>query len=125
MASNREISRRFNLYGELLLLHEKNERLAALLNGASYRIRNFEIDIASLVKKQLAESFRPEIVKIIAELSTTGTIEDLDELIQLTPLGLFEMMRIKGLGGKKLSVLWKKTKIDSIDALLEACKIIR
>jgi len=32
------------------------------------------------------------------------------------------MMRIKGLGGKKLSALWKTAKIDSIDALLEACK---
>ena len=82
MASNREISKLFNLYAELLLLHQKNERLAALLNGASYRIRNYEGDIASLDKKQLTESFRPEIVKIITELSATGTIEDLDELIQ-------------------------------------------
>jgi len=32
------------------------------------------------------------------------------------------MMRIKGLGGKKLSILWKTAEIDSIDALLEACK---
>src|SRR5207302_5975505 len=41
---------------------------------------------------------------------------------QLTPPGLFEMMRIRGLGGKKLSVLWRVAKIDTVAALLEACK---
>jgi DNA polymerase (family 10) len=70
--SNLEISRLFNLYAELLLLHGKGERLAALLNGASYCIRSYKVDVASLDKKQLAESFRPEVVKIIAELSATG-----------------------------------------------------
>jgi len=44
----------------------------------------------------------------------------LDELIQLTPPGLFEMMRLKGLGGKKLSILWNTVGIDSVDNLLEA-----
>src|SRR6185436_5571197 len=66
--------------------------------------------------------FHPKIAHLIIELSEGGTVEELDELIQLTPPGLFEMMRIKGLGGKKLSVLWHVAKIDTLDALLEACK---
>ncbi len=49
-------------------------------------------------------------------------VEALDELVELTPQGLFEMMRIKGLGGKKLAILWNKAKIDSPDALLQACR---
>jgi len=40
MISNGEISRLFSLYAELLLLHRKDERLAVLLSGAVYRIRN-------------------------------------------------------------------------------------
>ena len=59
---------------------------------------------------------------IIDQVKISGTIGALDELVQLTPQGLFEMMRIKGLGGKKLSALWKIAGIDSIDALLDACK---
>ena len=31
-------------------------------------------------------------------------------------------MRLKGLGGKKLSILWNTAGIDSVDNLLEACK---
>jgi len=122
MISNREISRLFSLYAELLLLHQKDERLAALLSGASYRIRNLNETVIALSRQQLATLFRPEIVQQINQIKSKGTIEALDELIQLTPQGLFEMMRIKGLGGKKLAVLWNSAGIDTIDTLLEACK---
>lgn len=61
-------------------------------------------------------------MKIFSELNRSGTIGDLDELIQLTPAGLFDMMRIKGLGGKKLWALWKKAHIDNIEDLLAACR---
>ena len=122
MVSNREISKLFSLYAELLLLHEKNERLSALLSSASYSSRRMTEEVTTLSKEELLRVFRPEISSLIETLKNTGTIETLNELIQLTPAGLFEMMRIRGLGGKKLSVLWKKAKIDSLDSLLEACK---
>jgi DNA polymerase (family 10) len=122
MVSNREISRLFNLYAELLLLHAQDGGLAALLSGAAYRVKRMNEDIATLEKKELSKLFRPDIIRVMTGLIKKGTIEALDELIQLTPQGLFEMMRIKGLGGKKLSLLWKKAKIDSIEALLEACR---
>ena len=122
MATNSDVSRLFSTYAELLQLHHKNERLADWLAGAAYRLRNLSGEIDGMDKAALAKSFRPEIVKIIQELNDTDTIEDLDELIQLTPPGLFEMMQIRGLGGKKLAVLWKKAKIDTVEGLLKACK---
>ncbi|MGZ5134502.1 MAG: helix-hairpin-helix domain-containing protein [Flavitalea sp.] len=122
MVSNREISRLFNLHAELLLLHNKNEDLANLLSGAAYRLRNINEELLELDNAQLSKLFRPEIIQILKELKKAGTINDLDELIQLTPPGLFEMMRIRGLGGKKLSILWRIAKIDTVDALLDACK---
>src|SRR5437763_13137537 len=122
MFSNREISRLFGLYAELLLLHDKDHRLSAILSGAAYRIRNMNEQVVQLSKPESLQLFRPEINRLIDELKTTGTVEPIDELIQLTPQGLFEMMRIRGLGGKKLSVLWRVAKIDSLDSLLKACK---
>jgi DNA polymerase (family 10) len=122
MPSNREISKLFSLYAELLLLHQKDERLATLLSGASYRLRKLDEQIIELNISELSKLFRPDIISIIQELKATSTIEALDELIQLTPQGLFEMMRIRGLGGKKLSILWRTAGIDSIDSLLHACK---
>src|SRR5688572_9161728 len=122
MASNREISRLFNLYAELLLLHNKNESLAKQLSGAAYRLRNISEDVLELKKSEQVKQFRADIILLLEEIKKTGTVNELDELIQLTPPGLFEMMRIRGLGGKKLSLLWRVGKIDSLDALLQACK---
>ncbi|MFL5745298.1 MAG: DNA polymerase/3'-5' exonuclease PolX [Niastella sp.] len=122
MAYNREIGRLFNLFAELLLLHGKDERLAGLLSGAAYRIPRLNEEVFDLSKARLKELFRPAIIRLVVELRASGTIAALDELVQLTPPGLFDMMRVRGLGGKKLSILWKKAKIDSIDALLEAAK---
>src|SRR6476659_3196572 len=107
MISNREISRLFSIYAELLLLHGDNEGLAALLSAAAYRIRKITEDVSGLHKKELSNLFGPEISGLVVILKNTGTIEALDELIQLTPPRTFEMMRIRGLGGKKLSALWK------------------
>ena len=122
MVSNREMSRMFSLYAELLLLHGGDGRFANLLSGASYRIKRMSEKVTDLEKQELSELFRPEISRIIERLKKKKSIPALDELIQLTPGGLFEMMQIKGLGGKKLSILWKTAEIDTIDALLEACK---
>jgi DNA polymerase (family 10) len=122
MISNSDIGRLFNLFAELLLLHQQDERLAALLSGAAYRIPRLNEEVGDMNKGALATLFRPEIIILIQELVKTSTLQKLDELIQLTPPTLFEMMRIRGLGGKKLAVLWKTAKIDSMDTLLEAAK---
>jgi DNA polymerase (family 10) len=122
MVTNRDAGRLFSLYAELLLLHNTNERLSSSLSGAAHRLRNINESVIQLSKEELIKVFRPEITSLIDGLKNSETIEALDELIQLTPQGLFEMMRIRGLGGKKLSVLWKKAGIDSINTLLEACK---
>jgi DNA polymerase (family 10) len=112
----------FSVYAELLLLHKKDERLANLLSSASYRVRRMDDPVLEMPQQQWTELFRPEIIMVLQELKTEQTIEALDELIQLTPPGLFEMMRIKGLGGKKLAVLWHTAGIDTIEQLLQAAK---
>ena len=122
MVSNHEIRRLFDLYAELLLLHDKDQRLAGLLSGAAYRLRNRSEEVMDAPAAELAKEFRPPIVRVLKELKKSSTIAALDELIGLTPQGIFEMMRIRGLGGKKLSLLWKQAGIDSIDALLGACR---
>jgi DNA polymerase (family 10) len=120
--SNKAISRQLRLFAELLLVHGRDERLADWLNGAAYRVQRMETEMAGLTETERAAAFRPPIGGFVMELLSNGSIGDLDELLQLTPAGLYDMMRIKGLGGKKLHVLWKKAKIDSVEQLLAAAK---
>jgi DNA polymerase (family X) len=122
MLSNQEISRMFSLYAELLLLHQREERLSELVSGAAYRIRRMDEAVLKLDKAASLTVFRPHIVALLTELARTSTIAALDELVQLTPPGLFDMMRVKGLGGKKLALLWKTGKIDTLEDLLAAAK---
>lgn len=120
--SNSEISRLFSLYAELLLVHQQDERLSDLLSGAAYRLRRMDVGVLKMETDALSKLFRPIIVKLLQELRKSASLSALDELVQLTPPGLFDMMRIKGLGGKKLGILWRVAKIDDVEALLAAAK---
>ena len=74
MISNREISRLFSLYAELLQLHNKNEGLANLLSGASYRIRRIDEPLGELKKDQRSKLFRPELMSVFDELKKSGRV---------------------------------------------------
>ena len=64
--SNPEISRLFSLYAELLLLHQKDEKLAALLSGASYSF--LSTFIWDLFKAILNQKIRLANSKILQKL---------------------------------------------------------
>ncbi|MGZ5243092.1 MAG: PHP domain-containing protein, partial [Bacteroidia bacterium] len=60
--------------------------------------------------------------KKIVQIQKTGSYEELDRLVQLTPPGLLELMKINGLGGKKIHTLWKVAGITSPEELIQACE---
>jgi DNA polymerase (family 10) len=57
----------------------------------------------------------------IVELIQTETTEELKELLAKTPRGVVEMMGVKGLGPKKVALLWQGLHIESVGELLYAC----
>ena len=58
----------------------------------------------------------------IAELHATGHLEFLDKLKASVEPGLVEMLKIPGLGPKKIAALARELKVVSIAALEEACR---
>lgn len=60
------------------------------------------------------------IAAVLGELVTTGTSRMLEELRAQTPVGLFDVMRIKGVGAKRGRTLYKDLGIDSLEKLEEA-----
>src|SRR5450631_694689 len=45
----------------------------------------------------------------------------LEEIISKTPEGILDLMKIKGLGPKKIGIIWREMNVESIGELLYAC----
>ncbi len=60
--------------------------------------------------------------KAVYDLIQTGTFAELKAYTDKTPIGVMDILNIKGLGGKKVGVLWRELGIDSISALQAACE---
>lgn len=59
---------------------------------------------------------------VIEEYVETGKSEILDELNEEVPAGLLPLLKLPGLGGKKIAKLYKELHIDSVEALKQACE---
>lgn len=60
------------------------------------------------------------IAGVLEEMVTTGVSTLLEELRADTPAGLYDLMRIKGLGAKRIRPLYADLGIDTLDRLEEA-----
>ncbi|WKA59931.1 DNA polymerase/3'-5' exonuclease PolX [Planococcus shenhongbingii] len=58
---------------------------------------------------------------VILELVATGKSTVLEELQAEVPKGLVPLMKLQGMGGKKIAKLYKELGIDSAEALKQAC----
>lgn len=114
------------------------EEVATLLEltGANpFRVRAFtnaarsldalDTDFESLVAGgRLAEipGIGKGIANDVTELATTGRLTVLEELKLAVPLGLLDVIRVPGLGPKKVRALWEKLEITDLDGLEVAAK---
>src|SRR6266516_7917013 len=62
------------------------------------------------------------IIKRIEEVVETGHIALYDELVDTTPPIKLEMLRIQGVGPKKINAIYNQLHVTSIPDLVEACK---
>ncbi|WP_273126681.1 DNA polymerase/3'-5' exonuclease PolX [Bacillus weihaiensis] len=59
---------------------------------------------------------------VIKEYVDTGKSEVLQELEEEVPSGLLPLLKLPGLGGKKIAKLYKELQIDGVEALKVACE---
>jgi DNA polymerase (family 10) len=63
-----------------------------------------------------------ELAAKIVEILETGTAQALEKLKGKVPAGVIEMLKIQGLGPKRVSTLYHELKIESLAALKEAAE---
>ncbi|WP_293939812.1 DNA polymerase/3'-5' exonuclease PolX [Sphingobacterium sp. UBA5996] len=120
---NKAISKIFKLCSQLMELHNENPFRTKSIASASFKLDKLPFSILEASLEEL--SAHPGIGKSIAEkakeVAVTGTFKELSELTENTPSGVVEMLNIKGLGPKKIQIIWKELEIESIGELLYAC----
>src|SRR5690554_5901972 len=121
---NKSITRKLKLIIQLMELHEENPFKIRSYQSAIYTIDQGGASLEGLSKEQLQEikGIGKSMAEVIISLVETGTAPALDELLSKTPEGLLEVLQIKGLGPKKVKVLWKELNITSSHELMEACQ---
>jgi DNA polymerase (family 10) len=121
--TNSDIADVFSLISKLMDLHGEDSFKSKSYSNAAFQIDRMETPLSELQTFQIA-GFRgigESLAHKIEELQTTGTLTQLQELLKKTPEGIQELMKIKGIGPKKLRVIWQELGIESPGELLYAC----
>lgn len=122
--SKDEVAAALEEIGVLLQLQGENDfRVRAYTNGARL-LTQFEGDLKTAVAEGKLSQIRgigDALAQKITTLVNTGRLPYLDELRASVPPGLLDILRLPGVGPKKVKVLHDELGIDSIAKLKAAC----
>src|SRR4051794_26502031 len=120
-----EVADALDEIGTLLELQGENAFRANAYHNGARAVLQMQGDIADVVAAgQLAgvsgigETLREKITTLV----TTGRLPFLDKLRSEVPAGLVAMLRIPGVGPKKVKALHDSLNISSLDELKAACE---
>ena len=111
--------------GTLLELQGESTFRTNAYHNAARAVRQLNANLRGLVESGQIGDVRgigDAIQQKITTLVTTGRLPYLDTLRESVPAGLIEMMRLPGLGPKKIKALHDALEIHSIDTLRAACE---
>lgn len=120
---NYEIAHQLSMLAKLMDIHGENSFKSKSYAVAAYNIEKNNVQLSALPKEKIFSmpGIGDATGKKIMELIEEGRIKMLEELLKKTPPGVLEMLRLKGIGPKKISTIWKKMEIENIGELLYAC----
>ncbi len=120
---NKPIARKLRLLSQLMELHNENTFKVRSLANAAFKVDKLPYPAASKTFEQLEkiDGIGKSTAAKIIELLQTGTIAEMETLLAQTPEGVIEMMGIKGIGPKKVDIIWRELGIENVGELFYAC----
>lgn len=120
---NKEVSKILSTTAKLMELHGQNEFKIRSIQNAAFTVSKLEVPVKQLSEEELAgiKGIGKSISQKIHQLISEGVMPDLEVLLKDTPEGVVEMLSIKGIGPKKVAVLWKELEVVTPGELLYAC----
>lgn len=121
--NNYEIADHFLLLSKLMDIHGENSFKSKSYSSTAFNIERLPAEISTMDDAILFShrGIGESTGKKIRELLTTSRLSQLDDLVAATPPGIIQMLDIKGLGPKKIAVIWKELGIESLGELEYAC----
>lgn len=120
---NKAIARSLRLLAQLMELHEENPFKIKSVANAALKIDKLPFAIAAKPVEEISgiDGIGKSIAAKVTEILSTGTIQELEKMLLDTPPGIVEMLGIKGIGPKKIAVIWRDLHIENIGELYYAC----
>ncbi len=120
---NAAIADNFSLLAKLMDINGENAFKAKTYAIAAFNIEKLPMQLKDTPREKLygIKGIGESTGRKVIELIDTGKLEALNEYINKTPVGVIEMLNIKGIGPKKINTIWKEMEIESLGELLYAC----
>lgn len=120
---NKTIAGQFSLLSKLMTLHEENPFKIRSYSNAARQIERLPKALSSMNIEDIGKipGIGTAILKKIETLLDTGSFPQLEKYQENTPEGVQNLLSIKGIGPKKLAVIWKEMGIETPGELLYAC----
>ena len=117
------IADQFALLSKLMDIHGENSFKSKSYSVAAFNIEKLTVQLQEIEREKIfgLKGIGDSVGKKIIEILDKGHLSALEDLIGKTPPGVLEMLRIKGLGPKKIATIWKEMEIESMGELLYAC----
>jgi DNA polymerase (family X) len=121
---NYDISDAIGMYAKLAELHDENPFRVKAFAAAAFNIKKIKEPLESMSEDQInaVPGVGKSVVSVVKSMIQTGTFPDLQKIIAQTPPGVLEMLRIKGLGPKKVQGIWKQMGLETVEELFDACR---
>ena len=124
---NADVGRFFNDLADLLEIQGANPFRVRAYRNASRTIGSLAESVTELVadpRRELSElpGIGQELAQKIETIVQTNRLPQLDELKEQIPSGVVDMLRIPGLGPKKVALLFHELEIKSLDELKVAAE---
>ncbi|MDB5225898.1 MAG: hypothetical protein JWN78_91 [Bacteroidota bacterium] len=121
--NNKDIAQHFGLLADLMELHNENPFKIKSYAFAARHLKNLDVPLGELSVNELSgiEGVGAAIAAKIYQLTHTGKLDLLERYAAMTPVGIIDLLKLKGIGPKKIAQLWKELEIESIGELEYAC----
>jgi DNA polymerase (family 10) len=122
--TGREVAAFLEEYRVLLELSGADSFRVRAFANAARAFENLQEDLEDLLARDGLTELRGVgrgVAELVEQFARTGTARAYEELREKVPAGLLDMLRVPGLGPKKIIAIRKELGIDTLEDLEQAC----